>query len=74
MEERPVNEDMLLQLINDNTIAQDRVCEALDRVSDLLEKSADAQSGMVDGLCKVLDELENKKKDRFRLPTDIGSG
>lgn len=68
-----MNEEMLLQLINDNTIAQDRVCEALDRVSDLLEKSADAQSGMVDGLCKAVDQLT--KKDRIAsAPHGPGSG
>lgn len=68
-----MNDEMLLRLINENTIAQDRVCEALDRVSALLEKSADTQSEMVDGLCKVVDQLT--KKDRLAsAPHGPGSG
>ncbi len=69
-----MNEEMLLRLICENTAAQDRVCDALMNVGTLLEKVAESNEGLADAVTKMLDQLENNNKDRFRLPPALGSG
>lgn len=69
-----MNEEMLLRLINDNTIAQDRVCQSLDHVSEMMEKATEANERMTDAISRLLTRMERDATERNKPPPDIGPG
>lgn len=53
-----MNEEVLFRLITENTIAQERVCQALDHVSEMLDKASVAQERMGTAIEKALETLD----------------